>query len=624
MNNQNDLISALCVAGHHSGLPSLGTLQNKESMSTFFGRMKKIIPDASAYQKEIDLSAPQPEDFKNLPLRDNFSVAFFIRMLFSCLVDADSLDTEAYMEYQKPVEIAPNSVGKLYAKLQQYLQKEKGNNWNQDKKIQQVRAEVLEACQSKADVAPGIFTLSAPTGSGKTISSLAFALKHAKKFKKDRIIYVVPYRAIIDQTVSIFRKILGRGKVLAHYSGAEDYDEDGDEIKRLAAENWDKPVIVTTAVQFFESLFANKKGKCRKIHNIVNSVVIFDEGQSLPLACLQSCMAAVKELVHSYKVTALFMSATQPNFHQLLLNGKQEPLERTEIIPDIKKLTENLKRVAFSNLGEVKVKNLGGKLKRHKQVLCIVNTRKNGAALLKEIGHTEDTYLLTTYMKPVDRQLILAEIENKLKNDKPCRVISTSLIEAGIDIDFPTVYREECGLDSLIQAAGRCNREYNLQLGSVYFFSVAEFESVKIFSKNIAAMRIALADNLVVDDPQTIGRYFSALYNFNNNPDIVLPLFHEGQDELHLPFKEIANKFKLIENKELTVYIPCMENKDLLAALRRGTTNRTILRKLGRYGASVSEYDLNKITIEKVNENIYILANDKQYDGCVGCVNNFV
>lgn len=627
-----DEISAFCVAGHHTGLPDGGSkIFATAKETTLYGRIRRELPDASIYKEEIKINELREPDFvKN----DRVTRSFFIRMLFSCLVDADYLSTESFMKGENELRGIYPDLTMLKEKLAAHIADNGLDNLNTQNRLNQIRAEVLVACQQKALSEPGIFTLSAPTGAGKTKSSLAFALEHAIKYGKDRIIYVAPYKTIIDQTADVFEKIFeGMNAVLAHHSGADfDFNDEKDEkdenfhfkkntadMKKFAAENWDMPIVVTTAVQFFESLYGSRPSKCRKIHNIANSVVVFDEGQALPLSYLKPCMEAIKQLVEHYNTTVLFMSATQPAFDQLLIDRTGQPLKRTEIISDVSKLTNDLARTTFYDLDELELVELVAHLREKEQFLCIVNSRRSGRTLLNELDKNQHTYLLTTLMTYADRKKILDEIETRLKNHQPCQVIATSLIEAGVDIDFPVVYREKFGLDSLIQAAGRCNRnnENAKEKSFVYSFDVPEFKvgKVSIYS---GSMQQALNKGGSVDDPETIEAYFGILYNLKGksllDQEQILQSFDERTAKSYFPFRNVDQKFRMIDNNETTVYISNENNQELIGKAKAGTASRFDYRKLGKYAVSVPSYLLSKIKLEEIGERSYVLLDKNQYD----------
>ena len=334
-----------------------------------------------------------------------------------------------------------------------------------------------------------------------------------------RVIYVIPYTSIIDQTAAVFSKHLGEENVLAHYSAAEYRLAEADDLtpeqyrKLLASENWDAPVIVTTAVQFFESLYANRSSRCRKLHNIANSVVIFDEAQTLPQDYLMPCLSAIAQLTQHYHVTSVLCTATQPSLAPLF--ARIAPgLKSREISPDVSGIYSALRRTTIHDLGTLAADELTSRLRGHEQVLCVVNRRKTAqdlyAALLPE-----GSYCLTTLLCAADRKRQLDEIRARLKNGLPCRVVSTSLIEAGVDVDFPAAYREQCGLDSLLQTAGRCNREGKsaAEDSPVYRFRLEGQSAPQMISQNISAMDYAARKHSDLSSPEAISACFNELFN---------------------------------------------------------------------------------------------------------------
>lgn len=453
---------AYCAAGHHAGLPdgvgSGGEGYDRTLMGKL-GRQKLRAGDYLAYRRalgEIDIAAELPA-LAFVPREQGFEKSFWARMVFSCLVDADFLDTEAFMK-DRPLRLQPEAdMQALLDKLKQRL----AEFPEPSDELGFKRRQVQEDCLRMAQLPRGLFTLSVPTGGGKTLSSLAFALAHAVRNGLRRVIYVIPYTSIIEQTADVFREALGGDVVLEHHSSVK-YDREDEETDplRLAAENWDLPVVVTTGVQFFESLFANKPSRCRKLHNIANSVVIFDEAQMFPPDLLFPCVKAIGELVRGYRCTAVICSATQPALDALFAPA----LIPKEICSDHKQLYEALRRVCFAHIGEAGADALAQRLNGMKQALCVVNTREQARTLYEKLTG-EGTFHLSTLMTPLDRRRALAVIRKRLDEKLPCRVVSTSLIEAGVDVDFPCVFREEAGVDSVIQAAGRCKPRGEAQAG---------------------------------------------------------------------------------------------------------------------------------------------------------------
>ena len=587
---------AVCVIGHHSGLPNVGHKDADTTESqTFFGRKLRAeqggIPD---YRKNWNGHIALPQDYFR-PSGRGFATAFYIRMLYSCLVDADYIDTETFMNGDADRgNYEPLSA--LCDKLTAYISK-----WNNPtREIDILRQKILNSCIEKASAPRGIFSLTVPTGGGKTVASMAFALNHAVANSMKRIIYVIPYTSIIEQNAKVFRDILGQENVVEHHSSVSyELSENADELEyrsALATENWDAPVIVTTAVQFFESLYANRSSKCRKLHNIANSVIIFDEAQMIPSNNLRPCVAAIAELVRAYNATAVLCTATQPAIDEMLLEySKKESV--VELCPDVDGMFEKFRRTSFEKEGRLTTDELVSRLESQQQVLCIVNTRKFAQEVYEALP-SEGRFHLSTLMCPVHRKQKLDEIRERLKSGKTCRVVSTSLIEAGVDVDFPRVFREMAGLDSILQAAGRCNREGKRSAESSI---VTVFESENKVNKLIAVNRDA-AEETVRDWTQpnttsTIERYFKAYRDFLRNDDKsgVITASEKGISGCGLPFEWIAKEFKLIDQNTFTVYISVGEGKELISRLREGERSRELYRKAGMYSVSIYENHFNAL-----------------------------
>lgn len=366
-----------CIAGHHAGLPDLG----REGLpSSLLGRLKKRLCDYSAYEKEIEIPQITTPPIAMNPEQDpNFALSVFIRMLYSCLVDADFLDTEQFMNNGTVQRDSGESMDVLLEKLQNYTAKWLINR--NDTTIDGRRSEILRNCLEMGKSSKGLFQLTVPTGGGKTVASLAFALQHAVENHMDRVIYVIPYTSIIEQNAQVFREILSSENVLENHSNV-DY-ESSEEFKpmQLAAENWDKPVVVTTNVQFFESLYANKSSKCRKLHNIVNSVIIFDEAQMLPPNYLKPCMAMIEELLQQYGTSIVLCTATQPALQQFL----PEKYVARELCPRREEQFRFFERVTYQNIDTVTEEEMAEKLQQEWHALCIVNTRKRAQRLYERL-----------------------------------------------------------------------------------------------------------------------------------------------------------------------------------------------------------------------------------------------
>lgn len=455
-----------CIAGHHAGLADTGTRNDRSNMPTLYGRLKKQIPDYNAYKGEIQIPQLMELPFVIQNRKEaGFASAMFIRMLYSCLVDADFLNTETFMNKGMTERDCGDSISVLYEKCMSGI-----SGWlkNEDRNtINGRRTEILKHCLEMASKERGMFRLTVPTGGGKTMASLAFALKHAAEHGMNRVIYVIPYTSIIEQTAGIFAEKLGQKNVLEHHSNV-DYTV-SDELKsmQLAAENWDKPVVVTTNVQFFESMFSNRSSKCRKLHNVADSVIVFDEAQMLPTDYLKPCIAVMEQLIRHYRSSVVLCTATQPALQNLF----SEDIGFRELCPGVDDQFAFFKRSKIRDLGRISGDSLVERLKNEYSALCIFNTKKTAQNMYQEL-RGEGVYHLSTAMYPVHRKRVLAEIRKRLDDKKRCIVLSTSLVEAGVDLDFQTVYRQLAGVDSVIQAAGRCNREgkRSLDESNTYIF----------------------------------------------------------------------------------------------------------------------------------------------------------
>lgn len=614
-----DVFAAFCVAGHHGGLPNCGTRAAKED-GTLMARGHKVLSgdlDASQWQEEISVNSGElaPAWLKNSPLANQgFAHAVYIRMLFSCLVDADYLDTEEYISCGEVHRGRTATLDQLMERLERYVQPWRNNA---SSALNAKRSEILERCLQGGADKMGLYTLTIPTGGGKTISSLAFALSHAIKHGLKRVIYVVPYTSIIEQNAEVFRSIVGAENVLEHHANV-DYDVENGIRLRLATENWDAPIVVTTAVQFFESLFSSRTSRCRKLHNIASSVVIFDEAQMLPMAFLRPCVNAIAELVQHYRVTAVLCTATQPSLGKLIRDYAPE-LPCQEIAQNVEELYGFFKRVCFHTEGEMECEALAEQLKGLDQVLCIVNSRKRAQEIYRLLP-AEGRYHLSTLMTPDHRCDTLEEIRQRLRQGVPCRVISTSLVEAGVDLDFPAVWREEAGLDSILQAAGRCNREgkRSAQESLVHIFRF-DRKPPRMFAQHIAALKKTMEQYEDISSMQAVNSYFNNLMFMRG--DAFLDQKGILEKSKRLAFKEIEEVFKLIDTQTIPIYIPTDENRWMLSEMRAGRATRNILRKLGRSAVNVypQHFEMLKPVIECPEGNKYgILIDLQQYDVACG------
>ncbi|MCI6908138.1 MAG: CRISPR-associated helicase Cas3' [Clostridiales bacterium] len=613
-----DFFSACCVAGHHGGLPDFGNPRTDGAGApTFAGRINRSrsggIP---AYRWDTALPDPGPPP----ELSDMFSQSLWTRMLYSCLVDADYLDTEAFMSEQSTARGGYDPLPVLAEKLDTYIAP-----WFPAKNdLNRKRCRILQECMDAAALPRGIYTLTVPTGGGKTVASLAFALRHAVANGLDRVIYVIPYTSIIEQNAAVFRSILGENNVVEHHSGIcrDDADETGKDnlFQRLAAENWDAPVIVTTAVQFFESLYSNRPSQCRKLHNIANSVVIFDEAQMLPVCHLQPCVGAIANLTAHFRSSMVLCTATQPVLSDLI-HAFCPSLSVRELCSHGSATFREFRRVTYRSGGKLSDEALASELCRHEQVLCIVNTRKAARSIFGLLP-PEGRFHLSTLMVPEHRKAVLDTIRRRLQDGLPCRVISTSLIEAGVDVDFPSVYRELAGLDSIAQAAGRCNREgKNAARDSVVTYYEGETPAPLLQRVNIRAAQEALQGNRDPGDPETMERYFTALRSLTGSrtdKSHTVEHLRNGFQGCILPFETVARDFHLIDEGTCTVYIPLGGGVGACAPLIDGTAGREDYRRAGLYGVNVYTQHFRALTdagdVLQLTENSAVLSNLSLYD----------
>lgn len=618
--------AAYCIAGHHGGLPDGGSRADAADCPTLCGRLKRAVAPYDAFSGEVRLEPVRPR----VPMvmgQGGFTASFWTRMLFSCLVDADYLDTEAFMQGATPPRGRELQADSLLQRLETYIEPW----WDARSDLNRERCRILQACLDAGAQAPGLFTLTVPTGGGKTVSSLAFALRHAKAFGKKRIIYVIPFTSIIEQTADQFRRILGEETVLEHHSNMDYDDSEAADAesrrKKLATENWDMPVIVTTAVQFFESLFAGKPSRCRKLHNLADSIIIFDEAQTIPLPYLKPCVRAIAELTVNYGASCVLCTATQPALEPLF-REVSPALTLREIAPSVD--ASVFQRVTYVHLDRLEDQELASRLNGHGQALCIVGTRKQAQAVYSLLDG-EGSFHLSTLMTPNHRREVLAEIRRRLRKGEPCRVVSTSLIEAGVDVDFPVVYRAEAGLDSEIQAAGRCNREGRrpAEESMVYLFQPDDKYTAQLpdaLKRPCDTARQVMRDCGVPDAPETIRQYFTTLYQYEGSAldqkGIVAKL-EAGTRTGSYPFRWVGEAFRMIENNTRPVLIPYNDNARRLAdCLRRGERSRTLLRQAAQESVSIYpqhfEALLNAGALESPDDTISILTDMTLYSPQTG------
>lgn len=606
---------AYCICGHHAGLHDYrssgeANLEHHLTEVHVLDGIRELLGTTQIpllEQPNIDREALHPMAWH-----------LWIRMLYSCLVDADSLDTEKFMEeedYEQRGKFA--SMAELKLRLDIFLQQFKSK---ESTSINQIRNNIQSLCRESGKGSRGIYTLTVPTGGGKTLSSMVWAMEHAKANKCQRIVIAIPYTSIVIQTANILKSIFGEDNVIEHHSSV-DVDEEKNVKWKLATENWDAPIIVTTNVQLFESLYANKRSRCRKLHNIVNSILILDEVQMLPAVNLQPIVDVLRLLQRYFGVSILMTTATQPALSGIIGTGmaKFQGLESTEIVTDKMRLFEQLRRVDISFVKEKYTYNsLAEEICKYERVLCVVNTRRD-AKMLFEAVHVKSNVPVVHLSKMMCQQHImdkLDEVRLKLDHGEPIIVVSTQLIEAGVDIDFPVVYRAMAGLDSIAQAAGRCNREGRLERGQVVVF---DFENARLRGQVRKAAEAA--DDMLqqgMDDflsPCVTEAYFRDYYSKLDTTDEA-----KIAELLYVPtpnFATAARNFLLIKESNMTVFVPYgNQGKRYMEQLQHDGPSSWLFRKLQRYSVSISLWQKEQIValgaVEMGND-IYYLSDTTGY-----------
>ena len=609
-------VLAYLIAGHHAGLPDWEKLGEGTGGSLRERLAQSRLLDEALEQAPAELHSLDQPEFRVLGGADGF--ALWVRMLFSCLVDADFLDTEAFMDGEKAAQRGGHPpLSELCGRFDVHMKALMASA--PDTPVNRLRRQILDDCRRAAKQPPGFFSLTVPTGGGKTLSGMAFALKHAIAHGKRRIIHVIPYTSIIEQTADIFRDIFDDA-VVEHHSSLDPDQETAR--SRLAAENWDAPVVVTTGVQFFESLFAARTSRCRKLHNLIDSVVVLDEAQLLPPGFLQPILDALNLLVAHYGVTIVLSTATQPalgsrknSFGQIVLRGLDEV---REIVPDPDALYRQLERVKIRLPADFSRGqdwgDIAAEIEQHDSVLAIVNTRRHARELHALLP--KDTVHLSALMCGQHRSDVITDIKAKLKAGEPVRVVSTQLVEAGVDLDFPVVYRALAGLDSIAQAAGRCNREGRLDKGEVVV-SVPPEPAPPGVMRRAAAKTVSVL-SIHDDEPlarANFGHFFRLFYDDSNLDECgiaeLLTPKGRGDDSLRVQFRSAARKFRLIDDagKQVLVRYHSSEEDNtinqLLSRLKNEGPSRWLMRKLQRYSVNVSDWHFKQLQEDSQIEEIW-------------------
>jgi len=626
------------IAGHHSGLPNLQAaeegstplMRRLERNAGLLAECRPNIPEALLAIELPDLPATL-QGRPSLSKEDSEKLyryrEMWTRFLFSCLVDADRSDTAAFCDPDHFHERRPMaSMGELRHRCDQYIEDKAArlSPDQQEQVVNRVRGEVLGRCREAAQRLPGIFTLTVPTGGGKTLSGMAFALHHAERHGLRRVFVVIPYTSIIEQNAAVYRECLGGENVLEHHSNLspEILDEtQSDTAHKLAAENWDMPVIVTTTVQFFETLFASRPSQVRKLHNVARSVIVLDEVQALPPGLLNPILDGLNTLVEQYGCSVVLSTATPPAlaYRDRFQYGLKDI---QHIIEDPQGLADRLRRVIIEwpRDGQMpwSIPELVDRLSAHERVLCVVHRRRDAreaaGALAEQTGH--HVFHLSALMCPAHRLNVVGQIHRRLKEGGPCRVVSTQLVEAGVDLDFPVVYRALGGLDNIVQAAGRCNREGRLADGGrVVVFRAASQPPAGVPRKALQVTESLLQElggAIDTADPACFEKYFRQLY------------FVKALDEYDIQrlrgqfdFASVGRRFKMIEDKfTYTVIVPWGDAEEGISKLREaveeGRSTCEVLRRLQPYTVSIYARSYERLraagALEEVLEGVHILT----------------
>jgi len=579
---------AFVIAGHHGGLPNFQDLKDR------LAGKGSLLADARrgglpASLEKLALPLPPPWIASDPPAR-----AMWVRFLFSALTDADFLDTERFYQGCARELGEPASLDVLRDRLDAHLDRISGSTTE----VNAMRARVLADCRAAASLAPGAFTLTVPTGGGKTLASLSFALRHATAHGLRRVIVVIPYTSIIEQTAKTYRDVLGDDAVIEHHSNL-DPDTENDR-NRLASENWDAPLVVTTSVQFFESLYANRPSRCRKLHRIAESVVVFDEVQTFPANLLRPIESALAQLVAHYRTTVVLCTATKT---ALRLPAPQEIVQ--DVPREFASVAGRCDALLPASPEPVTWEALAAELRAYGSVLAIVHRRADAEVLARLVG--DECIHLSARMCGAHRSAVIAEIKARLYYGRPCRVVSTQLVEAGVDLDFPEVYRALGGADSLAQAAGRCNREGRRASGRLHVF-VAPTEPPRGILRTAKQTTEVLwrQGRLHLKNPALFEEYFRSLYQVvQTDPGI-------EASEKELRFEDTAREFRMIEDSGTPVVAPYPGSEDRVDDVRRWGITRLGLRRLQRFLVNLYPQEIDELkragAIDALDDGLYVVV----------------
>lgn len=612
-----------CIAGHHTGLADGGVHTSKPEDKELQGILKREPKDSiDGFYDEIKFDMP-PDDFRKffVQLNDIKEMielyAFMVKYLFSCLTDADFIDTESFC--------SPETERGLYGDFKSAYKiiNKKIKSFVCKTELQTARSKIQEQVYCGIDNDADVYTLDMPTGSGKTLCSMKAALELALRHGKKRIIYVVPFLSIIEQTAEVFENMFGQVlPVLQHHSNYsfDEKESKEEEIRKRTCENWDASLVVTTNIQFFESFYHYKGSRLRNLHNLADSIIVFDEFHSLPIGYLQPCLRAIGNITRYLNSKVIIMSATMLDFDKYV----SEYIPRTKCIVPIsdKSAYEYFKKCTYQFIGKIGFDTLVENIMADKNALIVVNTKKKAKELynLCKICFGGETYHLSTHMTPKDRLYVINKVKSNLSAGIKTALISTSLIEAGVDLDFEHAYREIAGLDNILQAGGRCNREGKLKNATVTVFEIDTIEE-KIRSK-VDITKALFKEYGDVSKNECIKEYYRRLLEKDN--DIIKEnTISEKMTVLKpnsIPFRTYSNNFEFINNESIGVVIPCEDNYKIIEDLRYGRLS--VKRKLQKYCASVSVWELEELmkngVIEEINDGVYQLTNQDYYDENIG------
>lgn len=631
-------IMEYCIAGHHSGIPDIGTRVDSDNMPTLYGTLRRHTEDYSSYKKDFIKSEIDVDVLNSFLLSDCVTLddvpeklAFITRYCFSCLTDADSINTEEFCTGIKRMPMI-SDFSKCLEKVDTIL-----NSFSKVTQLQKARTtlqnQVFEKCCNSSE----IHLMNMPTGSGKTLCSIKFALERAIRSGKKRIIYIIPYNSIIDQVAEIFESTFGNdAQILRHqstfsYESDLDNDEDYKLLVKKSAENWDAQIIITTAIQFFESVYGNKRGKLRKLHNLADSILVFDEAHLMPKDYLQPCLRAISYITKCLNSEAVFLTATMPNFKNLFELYSLPTTKILDLITDYSNFNAFAK-CTYLSIGSICDVDLINSSMKSPSTLIIVNTRRAAKKIYDLCPGKK--YHLSTYMTAFDRIKTISQIKadlKKLEDDYPnlemvpenrrITVVSTSLIEAGVDLDFYTIYRQLCGLDSILQSGGRCNREGKRKSGTVYIFD-RDDETFSPSSERTEITKGIIEEFDDISSQESIMAYYDRLFFVSSNSIKSHSLKNYcGSKPWQIDFKRYSEDFEIISNNTISIAVPENEESSrIIDNIKYSGFCNT--RSLQKYTFSVYQNELDDLirqhAVNDFGSGIYCLTNLEYYNKDTG------